>query len=459
MTVGSGKLAAGSPSPAHRERGLGGEGILPGLGGEGHPRTLPSTGEGLPGRVSRILGYGLASLPFVGAMIPFAIATGTGSGIVMALLLGIGLLGLWLASLLVSRRVVVVRSAVNAPACVVALIWVIALIWSNIALDPRIAFRLTFSFTIVQIAGTAVTIVSLGLLLVGANVAPRRRYLQIATWSMIAVGTINICAEYAHIEDDVWFLKSNGLFATWVIALAYGQALFNHELPKPVRAALLVLVGAIMFRAAVWQTIWLSGWMPGLAAIGTITLLRSRLLTLIGGVVGLLGSLLYSHKLYEAIYQSQVDEGSDTRFDIWAQAWDLLSKHPVFGTGPAGYAAYYMALYADSLSSMSTHSNYVDIAAQTGIVGAVAFLWLLAAILWMVFKGCLRWRDGLYGAYAAAAMGGFAGAGVAMTLGDWVIPFVYNQGIDGFRYTVHTWAFLGLAAGLAEAPLDTVERT
>jgi hypothetical protein len=45
-----------------------------------------------------------------------------------------------------------------------------------------------------------------------------------------------------------------------------------------------------------------------------------------------------------------------------------------------------------------------------------------------------------------------------MALGDWVIPFVYNQGIDGFRYTVHTWVFLGLAAGLSEAPADTVER-
>ena len=39
----------------------------------------------------------------------------------------------------------------------------------------------------------------------------------------------------------------------------------------------------------------------------------------------------------------------------------------------------------------------------------------------------------------------------AMTMGDWFIPFVYNQGIGGFRYTVHSWVFLGLMAGLAFA--------
>jgi hypothetical protein len=107
---------------------------------------------------------------------------------------------------------------------------------------------------------------------------------------------------------------------------------------------------------------------------------------------------------------------------------------------------------------MSTHSNFIDIVAQTGIVGLLAFGWLGASLFWVLCKGCRRWRGGLYGGYASAALGGFAGATIAMALGDWVIPFVYNQGIVGFRYTVHTWVFLGLAAGLAEAAPRTVDR-
>jgi len=108
-----------------------------------------------------------------------------------------------------------------------------------------------------------------------------------------------------------------------------------------------------------------------------------------------------------------------------------------------------MTLYVGSGSSMSTHSNYVDIAAQTGIVGAVAFLWLLAALGYVAIRACLRWRSGFEGGYSAAATGGLVGAIVAMALGDWVIPFVYNQGIGGFRYTVHTWVFLGFLCAFA----------
>jgi hypothetical protein len=44
---------------------------------------------------------------------------------------------------------------------------------------------------------------------------------------------------------------------------------------------------------------------------------------------------------------------------------------------------------------------------------------------------------------AHGVLGGLAGAVVAMLLGDWVIPFVYNQTIAGFRYTLYTWLFLG----------------
>jgi len=35
-----------------------------------------------------------------------------------------------------------------------------------------------------------------------------------------------------------------------------------------------------------------------------------------------------------------------------------------------------------------------------------------------------------------------------MMLGDWVLPFAYNQTITGFDNAVFTWIFLGGVAGL-----------
>ena len=43
----------------------------------------------------------------------------------------------------------------------------------------------------------------------------------------------------------------------------------------------------------------------------------------------------------------------------------------------------------------------------------------------------------------AIAFGGLIGTLVAGTLGDWVLPFFYNVGMNGFRSSILTWIFLG----------------
>ena len=51
--------------------------------------------------------------------------------------------------------------------------------------------------------------------------------------------------------------------------------------------------------------------------------------------------------------------------------------------------------------------------------------------------------DGFSQAYVIGVLGGLAGTLVAGMLGDWVIPFVYNVGVRGFRTSVIAWIFLG----------------
>ena len=78
-----------------------------------------------------------------------------------------------------------------------------------------------------------------------------------------------------------------------------------------------------------------------------------------------------------------------------------------------------------------------------GLLGLVFFLWFL----WEV--GRLGWRlrervpAGFAQAYVYGALGGLAGMAVAGMLGDWVLPFFYNIGLDGFRSSMLGWLFLG----------------
>ena len=96
----------------------------------------------------------------------------------------------------------------------------------------------------------------------------------------------------------------------------------------------------------------------------------------------------------------------------------------------------------------NSHSNFVDILAQTGLAGLALFLWFaweMARLAWRLTGAPLR---GFSRGYAFGALGGLAGTLAAACLGDWVIPFVYNVGVDGFRSSCLGWIFLGGLAAL-----------
>jgi hypothetical protein len=91
----------------------------------------------------------------------------------------------------------------------------------------------------------------------------------------------------------------------------------------------------------------------------------------------------------------------------------------------------------------NSHNQYVDLIAQTGLLGLVCFLWFAAAV------GIVGWRlrkqvpAGFAQAYVYGALGGLVGTLAAGMLGDWVLPFFYNIGLSGFRASVLGWLFLG----------------
>ena len=97
----------------------------------------------------------------------------------------------------------------------------------------------------------------------------------------------------------------------------------------------------------------------------------------------------------------------------------------------------------DYFVSFNSHNQYIDIIAQTGLIGFFCFTWFV----WQVGKLGLSLRktapEGFPRTYVVGALGGLIGTLVAGMLGDWFIPFVYNIGYAGFRTSVLGWIFLG----------------
>jgi hypothetical protein len=393
------------------------------------------------------LEWGLLLLPIVAVLVPFEIATGRQTPLVACLLLAPLLLGLWVARMLARRALIVVRSPVNLPLAGFVVTAVVATISSQVLRDPLVFVGQ--SFPQVQLGQLSVIAISAGLFFMVMNSFGTMRWLRWLTWLMIGLGAVTIAKYLLVPGGDLPFASVGGLFSLWVVSLAFGQALFNQRLRPSMRAALLLLAGLWLFRRLFLEFGWLSGWLPILLSLATICALRSwRALSIGVAVAALVAGLNY--EFFAERYAQQVSggdsQGNYQRFEVWRRAIEVMGDQLLLGLGPAGYAPYYMTYWPDQ--ALSSHSNYLDILAQTGLVGSGFFFWFLGALYVVAVQARRRWPAGFPAGLASGALGGLVGMTAAMVLGDWVIPFAYNQTLAGFRYTLHNWIILGALAAL-----------
>jgi O-antigen ligase len=174
-----------------------------------------------------------------------------------------------------------------------------------------------------------------------------------------------------------------------------------------------------------------------------ITFFRSTKLFILFALVGLLIVGLNYDFYYKNVVVANEKEGGTERLELWRMNLQHVANHPFFGMGPAGYAVYNMTYHPED--ARSTHNNYFDILAQTGIIGFGIFLWVFATLIRLGRETCqaLAGHRNFEEAYANATFAGCLAAMVAMMLGDWVIPFAYNGTIAAFDHAAYTWIFLG----------------
>ncbi len=394
--------------------------------------------------------HGILALIPVAALMNFvSLPTGTQSRIPLSLVVALGLMALWLLQLLFVRkeRRPLVPAFINAPLLFFVCESYLSYIWSSIFRDPLV--YVPKSFVVVQIAALIVnTFLPLTALFVG-NVIKEIRWLKYLAWGIVGAGGLISAIILTHIPLENLFSSGNrGLFATWVCALAFALLLFKGDLRWGTKWLLGIIVLFWVYINFGLGYSWFSGWLPLFVALLVIIFMRDK--RLFAGVllVGAILAALNSSWIYQHLYVDQINDGDAGRLDLWKTNLELVAKHPLLGVGPAGYAVYYMTY--NPIDARSTHNNYFDILAQTGILGSVFFVWLLESFFWTGFKllNSLRGRRDFEEAFGVAAFAGLCGVVVAMFLGDWVLPFAYNQTISGFDNAVFTWMMLGAMVAL-----------
>ena len=395
---------------------------------------------------------GLAAMLLSAVFVRFRLPTGTASEIVMSLLLCSGLLGLWVIHMLVEdRRLALKPTPVNAPLLAFMITVVISLIWGRAYRD---VFVHDIGSPFVAVASAAVMVLLPTTLLLVTNLVRNTRWLQILVWIFLGAGlvsqivsllidlgigpsrTIHNIISY---NGFVW-INTHGLFSMWYLVLALSLALFHQRLHPVLRITLLLFAAGWIFWGFVLRTTWLSGWVPIFVAAGVVVLMRNKKWFLILAIVAVVVAGGY---YIRTAFEAESQESGHTRLAAYEVNWRITSKHLLFGTGPAGYASYYMSYFP--AEGMATHSNYIDIIAQTGIVGTFFILWFFGAQIWGGYK--LRLELQGQGDFAeslsVAVLAGTIGCMIAMALGDWLFPFAYTQSITGFDAAMINWFFMG----------------
>jgi O-antigen ligase len=305
-----------------------------------------------------------------------------------------------------------------------------------------------------QLGGLSIIVLSVGTFLLAANQIRDLRWLSTLTWAFLALAALSLLVRSVlpilGLSTRQFFQPVSSAFYVWLVAMAFSQAAFNRDLHRGWRLALAGLVLVTLYVLLVPKFADKSGWLPVLVCIAAIVGLRNPRAAMALVPFAALAALYLAPRLL-----GTEEYSASTRFDAWIIMFQIIKISPIWGLGFANYY-WYTPLFPirGYAVSFNSHNNYLDIIAQTGLVGLLCFLWFFWETGWLGLRLRERVPEGFAQAYVYGALGGLAATVVLGMLGDWVLPFIYNIGLFGFRSSMLVWLFLGGLASLEQMKLS-----
>lgn len=380
---------------------------------------------------------GLIAATLAGFLIPFHGPSGLNVTMILIALL----LGLWLLDMIVIQQQIQITPSRT--------VWPLLAFLVAGAISFGVGQLPWFSFALhapmgAQLGGFAILVLSAGTFLLMANQVTDLGWLKAITFAFLAFSALailikSVLPDFFGLQTENVIQTIGAVFYIWVVSLAFSQAWLNHELHPRWRLALGVLVLLTLYNQVFLRYAQKSGWIPLLVCMAVIIGLRSWRAGLIMIPIALAVFLIA-----KAGVETSEDYSVSTRLDAWLIMVQIVKISPILGLGFANYY-WYTPLFPirGYYVRFNSHNNYVDLVAQCGLVGLLCclwFFWELGRLGWWLRE---RVPPGFAQAYVYGALGGLAGTIVVGMLGDWVLPFFYNVGLDGFRSSMLSWLFLG----------------
>lgn len=404
---------------------------------------------------------GLLGLIAVTLVLPVEINTGTEVSLNIATLFVPTLFVLLLIGNIRKHEFYWSASRVNPPLMLFVLAGLLSLLLGNALWDPTIPK--SDNFWLVQLAQWGIFVFAAMAFWLGSNLHSAKIWLPRLIWFFLYLGGgLAILWILPFIGKWVTYFTTKTLIRApfWVllIALAGGQLLFNPALGKGRRVFLLTVIAAVFYYAFILHRESASNWV-GVAAVVS-TLIWLCLPKVRGVIIVLIVILALTGTLFPSLYEfaggdAEWQESGASRLLLIRHVIQVTLRNPVTGLGPASYRVYANNTpfrFNDRIwvgAVISSHNNYVDLFAHTGLLGLGLFLWFAVEL------GLLGWRlsqqhqEGFVGGYVNGMTAAWIGSLVIMLLADWILPFVYNIGFPGFQASILVWMFLGGVVSVA----------
>lgn len=422
--------------------------------------------------ILRNLAFGLALVIVLALLVPRQINTGTAVFVNPVSLFIPVLFLVWLLTRIRHGNVSILPSLTTKPLLLFLIAGLISLVIGNAIWDPSVP-RSGY-FIAVQVAQWAIFALSGAAFLLTGNALQEKRWLNYLTLVFLVIaGALAIWSAATSTGALIGRVTTIAIFRApfWALltSIAGGQLLFNQDLSVPRRFLLLAVLISVFLVTLVDQVLGqeraaLSALVGVLAVIGMLVWLRFPQLRWLAVFLFLI--LAATGILIPQVYELA---GGDTewfrsggaRGALAGRVLDVTMRNPITGLGPASYRLYANAeplQYAHIFwvdPRVSSHNNYVDVFAHTGIVGLGLFLWFMVEVGRLGFRLRQRFPSGFVAGYVNAMIAVWASMLVLMLFLDWFLPFVYNVGFPGFQASVLVWLFLGGLVALENFPQDS----
>ena len=282
-------------------------------------------------------------------------------------------------------------------------------------------------------------------------------------WAVLAVSAFAVVIEAATQE---WF--GRGLFRGRPMGPAFNfvRMIGPYENPIDLATYLMVVTPILLAyakrsrgapRVALWgvlaaviacliRTQARSAWIG--CALGLLVMMfldasmrRYGLIALASLVIA--GGVLYTHErgVLKALMPSEI--GMSDRRVMWQAAIDMIQDRPVLGHGLNTFMANYLDYWVGGeRQPRYAHNCYLQVAAETGLVGLACFLWLLGVL----YAQLLRSPPG---AASSTVLWGLLGG---------LLAFCVQAALDTNFYSLRQaalfWVLAGLALGLSVRQYD-----